>query len=83
MGAYHHLVPFGDGLMVPAPVDRIEGDEVCQGGRIPGRIVDAHELHVFPVESGAKREAAHAAKAVDTYFDGHAVFLNRRMNSDC
>ena len=81
MVAYHHLVPLGAGFMMPAAMDGIEGDEVCQRGGIAGRVIDAHKLHIRPVEGGAKRETAHAAKTVDTNFDSHAVFLNRRMSS--
>ena len=54
VGAYHHLVPLATGLMVPASVDRIEGDEVCQRGGIASRVIDAHKLHIRPVEGGAK-----------------------------
>ncbi|MNC02826.1 hypothetical protein D3C75_502100 [compost metagenome] len=54
MVAYHHLVPLGAGFMMPAAMDGIEGDEVCQGGGIPSRVIDAHKLHIRPVEGGAK-----------------------------
>ncbi|MND84383.1 hypothetical protein D3C80_762740 [compost metagenome] len=54
MVAYHHLVTIGAGFMMPAAMDGIEGDEVCQGSGIASRVIDAHKLHIRPVEGGAK-----------------------------
>ncbi|MNH29226.1 hypothetical protein D3C79_894440 [compost metagenome] len=54
MIADHHLVPIAAGFMVPAAMDGIEGDEVCQRSGIAGRVIDAHKLHIRPVEGGAK-----------------------------
>ncbi|MNK73335.1 hypothetical protein D3C87_928300 [compost metagenome] len=50
----HHLVPIAAGFMMPAAMDGIEGDEVCQGSGIASRVIDAHKLHIRPVEGGAK-----------------------------
>ncbi|MNY19374.1 hypothetical protein D3C86_1528050 [compost metagenome] len=50
----HHLVPIAAGFMMPAAMDGIEGDEVCQRGGIASRVIDAHKLHIRPVEGGAK-----------------------------
>jgi hypothetical protein len=38
---------------------------------VAGGIIDLHKLQIIPAPGGAQGQSSHAAKAVDTYFDGH------------
>ncbi len=69
-------------LVLPAPVYRVEVEQMGVGCRIAARVVDLHKLQVGPVPGGAQRQFTDAAKAVDTYLDGHVASL-RLTRTDC
>jgi hypothetical protein len=52
-------------VAAPAPLDRVELEQVGEGGGIGARIVDLHVLQVRRIEAGAQRQPADAAEAVD------------------
>src|SRR5690606_12295417 len=59
-------------LVIPATVNRVKGQQVSQGGRISGGVVDMHEFDLGPVPRCTQCQAAHTAKAIDPNFDTHS-----------
>jgi hypothetical protein len=54
---------------------RVEVDQVRMGYCIACRVVDLHELELWPAPGCTQGETTDATKTVDTYFDAHAFAL--------
>src|SRR5690606_20906626 len=71
---YQNGAVFSACLVIPATVNRVKGQQVDQGGRISGGVVDMHELDFGPVPRCTQCQAAHTAKTIDANFYTHNQF---------
>ena len=68
------------GLMLPTAMHRVEIEQMGVGRRIASRVVDLHELQLWPAPGRAQGQAADAAETVDTHFDGHTLLLKWKID---
>ena len=58
-------------VLGPAPVDRVECQQVRRRGRVAGQLVDVRERELRPAPGRAQRQPSHAAEAVDADAGAH------------
>src|SRR6266498_79188 len=73
------LVLLTANFAVPAPVQRVEIQQMRGGCAIPADFIEVDELDVRPVPARAKGEPAHASESVDADACCHSCWLHIRV----
>ena len=61
----HEFVAVAAHVVRPAPVDRVERQQVRRGAGVPSGLVDVGETKLRPPPGRSQREPSHAAETVD------------------
>ena len=68
-----NFIPVCERLVLPAPLNRVEVQQVRCGGCVAGNLVDLNYLNLGVIPERTQRKAAHSAKAVNSYANRHLL----------